>query len=162
MFGNSKKSRESHISAFSTGVFFIIIGAIFLITPGFFDGILAFFADFEIVKVPNWGIYFFAPGNPSQHTAIYFVAGRFSLVWGIFLITLLCFRLFAYSPLNKKAENFSDIIFWLGNSTLIHSHLNEKTTTAIWFAYWSLVMTLIGVSLIVRALILVAFRSHWK
>lgn len=40
------------------------------------------------------------------------------------------------------------------------NYLIEKTTMTIWFAYLSLIIVLIGVSLIARALILVAFRSQ--
>ena len=160
MVSDFQKPKESFISAFSAGVFLILLGAIFITTPGFFDKLLAFFTDFDIVKVPHWGIYLPAPANPANHTVIYSAAAHFSLVWGIFLIALLFVRIFAYSPLSKKAENFSDIIFWLGNSVLIPSFLNEKTAASTWFAYWALVITLIGVSLIVRALILAAFRPR--
>jgi hypothetical protein len=160
MVSDFQRYKESFVSAFSIGVFLILLGAIFIATPNFFDKLSAFFMDFDIVQVSNIGIYFPAPKNPASHTAVYLAASQFCLAWGIFLIALLCFRVFAHSPLNKKAENFSDIVVWLGDAVLITSFLNEKTTASAWFAFWALVITLIGVSLIVRALILAAFRPR--
>lgn len=160
MVDNSQRYKESFVSAFSFGVFLILLGAIFIATPNFFDKLSAFFMDFDIVQVPNLGIYFPAPKNPATHTAVYSAASQFCLAWGIFLIVLLCFRIFVHSPLNKKAENVSDVVVWLGGSILITSFLNEGTTASAWFAFWTLVITLIGVSLIVRALILAAFKPR--
>ncbi|MEM3640687.1 MAG: hypothetical protein QW468_04255 [Candidatus Bathyarchaeia archaeon] len=160
MVSNSQQFRESFLSALSAGVFLILLGAIFIATPNFFDKLLAFFMDFDIVHVSSLGIYFLAPKNPAAHTTVYSAAIQFCLTWGIFLIALLCFRIFVHSPLHKKAENFSDIVVWLGGAVLITSFLNEETTASAWFAFWALVITLIGVSLIVRALILAAFRPR--
>lgn len=160
MVNGSRQYNESFVSAFSFGVFLILLGAIFIATPNFFDKLSAFFMDFDIVQVSNTGIYFPAPKNPANHTTVYSAASQFCLAWGIFLIALLCFRIFAHSPLHKKAENFSDIVVWLGGAVLITSFLNEGTTASVWFAFWASVITLIGVSLIVRALILAAFRPR--
>jgi hypothetical protein len=160
MVNDFQRYKESFISAFSAGVFLILLGAIFVITPNFFDKISAFFMNFEIVKVSHIEIYLPAPKNPASHTVIYSAAAQFCLAWGIFLIALLCFRIFARSPLNKKAENFSDIVVWLGGNVLITSFLNEEATASAWFAFWALVIALIGVSLIVRALVLATFRPR--
>ncbi|MGB9714360.1 MAG: hypothetical protein ACPLZC_05205 [Candidatus Bathyarchaeales archaeon] len=160
MVSDSQRYKESFVSAFSFGVFLILLGAIFIVTPNFFDKLSAFFMDFDIVQAPNLGIYFPAPKNPASHMAVYSAASQFCLAWGIFLIALLCFRIFAHAPLHKKAENFSDIVVWLGGAVLIISFLNEGATASAWFAFWALVITLIGVSLIVRALVLAAFRPR--
>ena len=157
---SSQVPKENFVSALSVGVFLVLIGIAVIATPGFFDKIVDFFMDFDIVRVPNcpFEIFLPAPRNPANYTAVYSAATLFSFAWGIFLIAMLGVRIFARSPLNKKAENVSDIVFWLLGSFLINSFLDEATDTVMWFAFWALVITLIGVLLIVRAVILAAFK----
>jgi hypothetical protein len=156
-----QKSRENFIGIFSVGVFLILLGMIFVVTPDFFNKVISFFKDFGLVQVPNisLGIPLPAPNNPANHTAIYSTASWFSFGWGIFLVALLVVRVLAHSPLQKKAENTSDIFFWLTNGFLIGNYLNNATTTVMWFTYWTLIIILLGVSLIIRAIILAVFHA---
>jgi hypothetical protein len=158
--GSSGKQKERFISALSGGAFLILVGIIFIMTPNFFSAAWDFFVDFAMVKVPNTlpGFSLPAPKNPASHTIVYTAAMNFSLAWGIFLVGLLLIRIFANSPLQKKAENFSDIVSWLGSSFLVTEFLNETTTATRWFAYWAALIMLIGASLIVRATILAIFK----
>lgn len=150
--------REALFSAFSAGFFFILVGTLFATMPNLFDNILTFFHDFDIVSVPNTEISLPAPKSPSDHLVVYSAVGQFSLMWGLFEIVILALRFFARSPLSKKAETVSNLVFWLGASYLIGTFLNETTTATTWFAFWAVIITLIGVSLIVRAIILAAVR----
>jgi len=156
------KYRESLLTAVSVGFFFILIGSIFVTTPNLFDNIIAFFSDFDIVPVPNTEIHLpapkFLPTSPSANSAVYSAVGQFSLIWALFEIVFLVLRLIARSPLSKKAETGSNVVFWLGASYLIQTLLNETTTTTTWFVFWAEVIMLIGVSLVIRAIILAAVR----
>lgn len=158
--GFTQRSREGLISGSSVGVFLILIGMIFVLTPGFFSTLLTFFNDFDLVQVPNVyaGVVLPAPRNPADHTTVYSAASWFSFGWGIFLVALLAVRILANSQLQKKAENASDIFFWLANGFLIGYFLNETTTTVMWFSFWTAIIMLFGVSLIIRALILAFFH----
>jgi len=148
----SRRSREGLFTAFSAGAFLILLGTIFVATPRLYDDVSAFFMDFGV------GVFLPAPKNPANHAIVYSVATQFSLAWGIFLIGLLFVRLFVRSPLQKKAENVADIVFWVAGSFLIGSLLNEATTYVLWFAFWAAVIMLIGVSLVIRAIILAVVR----
>jgi len=151
--------RERLISAVSVGFFLVLLGAIFMSTSGFFDSISAFFLDFGIAEVPNLSSVFLpAPKNPANHAIVYSAAVQFSLAWGTFLVGLLVVRLLARSPLQKKAENVSDITFWLASSFLIGKFLNETTTPTTWFTFWAAVIALIGATMVIRAIILAAFK----
>jgi hypothetical protein len=153
--GFPRKYREGLFSAISAGFFFILVGAIFVTTPNFFDKILAFFNDFKIVSVPNTGnLVLPAPGSPSTHSVLYSAVTQFSLILGLFQIFILALRFVADSPFSKKAETASNLVFWLGASYLISTLLNETTTMTTWFVFWAEVIMLIGVSLIIRAIIL--------
>ena len=153
--------REALFSVFSAGFFFILVGTIFATTPNLFDNILAFFRDFDIVSVPNTEVFLPAPKSPVDHLMVYSAVGQFSFIWGLFEIVIVVLRFFARSPLSKKAETVSNLVFWLGASYLIGMFLNETTTATTWFAFWAVIITLIGVSLIVRAIILAVVRQSF-
>lgn len=151
--GFPREYEEGFFSAISAGVFFVLVGAVFVTTPNLFERITAFFGDFDIVHVPNMEFLLLAPESPGTHSTVYSAVGRFSFVWGLFQIVILALRFVARSPLSKKAETVSNIVFWLGTGFLIHSFLNETTTVTTWFAFWAATIMLIGVSLINRAII---------
>jgi len=156
---SSKRMSEGFVSAFSAGAFLILLGIIVVTTPGFFDAAYNFVTGFDIVTVPNFsGFSLPAPKDPSSHTVVYSAAWQFSLAWGIFLIALLAIRIAVRSPRQKKVENTSDIVFWLGANFLIGNFLNSTTTTQLWFAFWAALIALVGISLVVRALILLALK----
>lgn len=155
----SRKAKERFISAFSAGAFLILLGVIFIATPGFVNSVIDFFTHFTIVEVPRFtGVYLPIPEHPRNYTTIYSAAVQFSLAWGIVLVGLLVMRILAGSPLQKKAKNVSDIVFWLSTSFLVTTFLNENITREMWFAFWAALITIIGVSLIVRAIILALFK----
>ena len=154
----SPRSREGALSAIGIGFFFVLAGTIFIITPHLYDSFVSFFRNFDVIHVPNTQLSFFAPTNPDVHTTVYSVVLQFSIVWSLFQIAFLMLRLVAHSPLAKKAETLSNMIFWIGASYLVYAMLNETTTVAIWFAFWSEILMLLGLSLVIRALILAAYR----
>jgi hypothetical protein len=152
------KYGESVFAAISVGAVFILIGTIFVITPELIEKIIAFFSDFSSVRVPNTGIYLPAPTTPATHTGLYVAVAQFSLGVGILQILLLSLRLFARSPINKTAETMGNLVFWFGAYYLVSTMLTNITTLRIWFVFWTGIIVLIGASLIVRALVLLAKR----
>lgn len=147
------------MGAVSAGCFLILIGLIFAVTPNLFSSILDFFRNFVVVTVPNTEISLPAPETPSAHAVVYSAVGLFSLIWGILEIVFLALRFIVRSPLDKKAENASNIVSWLGGSYLISTMLTATTTLTVWFVFWTEIIMLIGVVLIVRALILAIGRQ---
>jgi len=161
--GFSRRYREGLFSAISAGFFFVLVGAIFMTTPNFFERIIDFFRDdWGLVRVHNLGIFLPAPAHPSAHSVVYAAVEQFSYVWGIFQIVILVLRLVARSPLSKKAETVSNIVFWLGSGFLTRTFLIETirlpllTEMTRWFVFWAGIIMLLGLSLIVRAIILAA------
>lgn len=158
----SLRYREGVFSAISAGFFFILVGAIFVTTPNLFSKILDFFGELDIVRVPHTKIFLPAPEFPRAHSVVYSAVTQFSFVWGLFQIVILALRFFAGSPLSKKAETVSNLVFWLGASFLAYTFLNETTTATTWFAFWAGVIMLIGLSLIIRAVILAVRMAMTK
>ena len=152
---NSKSTlhirRESILGAASAGFFFVLIGAIFIATPKLSEEVINFFQGFKAATVPHTNVTLFAPEFPRNHLPVYSAAQQFALVWGFFLIAMLALRFVMHSPLRKKAENLSDIVFWFGTAYLIQTWLVETTR---WFEFWALLIALIGFTLIVRAIVL--------
>jgi len=150
--------REGIFSAVSAGFVFLLAGMMFVAVPNLFEKILAFFQDFDVVNVPNTNIFIPAPTHPSRHLVFYSAVIQFSLILGLFEIAILVLRFFVRSPLSKKAETASNVVFWLGASYLINTFLNEMATATTWFVFWSTILMLIGFSLIVRAIILATIK----
>jgi len=170
--GISRRRREGLLSAVSAGFFLVLIGVLFVIKPNLYADTVTFFNNFNATSaVPNTQIQLPAPGVNSTareaNLAVYSAAQQFCLAWGIFLIALLVMRFAFDSTWRRKARNISDIVFWLGAVYLIQTWLIDPTNSLPyptnaqpWFEFWSMIIVLIGVSLIVRAICLAAYRRE--
>lgn len=161
--GLSHKHREGLIGGVSAGFFFVLVGAIFVITPNLFGKIIDFINDFRLRSVPNLGgIVWPAPASPFTHSVVYVAVEQFSYVWGLFQIVVLALRLAIGSPVNKTAETVSNIVFSFGTGFLVRSFLIETVRFPLvsgltrWFAFWAVIIILLGASLIIRGVILAA------
>jgi len=164
-FSYAYKYRESLITGISAGFFLILLGALFIITPTLFSRIIDFFNNFDLlVRVPNTIIYLPAPTTPLVHRTVYTAVEQFSFAFGVFQIVILALRFAARSPISKKAETTGNLIFWIGVGYLTRTLLLQPTRwTALttWFVFWAAVLMLVGVTLIIRAIILaVAIPRH--
>jgi hypothetical protein len=165
--GYQRRHHEGLLSAISVGFFLILIGVLFISTPSLADKVVTFFSHFQTAQVKSTGIYIPAPEHLADHIDIYVAARQFSLIWGVFLIAMLGARFLFDSPLRRKAQNFGDIVFWLGAVYLIQTFLVQTTQAipptidiTIWLQFWAAIIMLIGVSLIARAIFLAAARSR--
>lgn len=158
------KYRESLISAVSAGFFLILIGALFILTPGLLGKTIEFIQNFGLVNVPNTTISFFAPTSPLAHRVVYMAAEQFCFAFGVFHVVILALRFAARSSIGKKTDTVGNMIFWIGAGYLVRTLLLEKMLSQViprdvrttWFIFWAALITLIGVTLIVRAIILAA------
>ena len=149
---------EGIISAVSVGAVFILIGLIFVITPGLWDKIVAFFSDFTTKQIPNTDIYLPAPATPAAHAQLYAAMSQFSSGLFILEILLVALRLVMHSPTRRLGQEVGNLVFWLGAAYLISTLLNNATTLSIWFGFWAGILMVLGLSLIARALVLLAKR----
>jgi hypothetical protein len=159
--GLGRIRREGLISAISAGFFFLLIGVIFIITPNLFQRILDFFNDFtRLVPVPNTTqIFVPAPDHPLRHRVVYQAAEQFEFALGLFQFVILALRIVMSSSLRRITETVSHLIFWLGAGYLTLTLLLEPTAWSpmvTWFVFWAAIIMLLGVSFIVRAIILAA------
>ena len=169
--GISRRRRDGLFSAVSAGFFLLLIGVLFVINPTLYAHTVTFFNNFNATSVvPNTQIQLPAPGTNSSaseaNLAVYSAAQQFSLAWGIFLIALLVLRFAFDSTWRRKAQNISSIVFWFGAIYLIQTWLidptkSSATTAQAWFEFWSMIIVLIGASLIVRAICLAVYRREY-
>jgi len=154
---SARRYGESLFSAISAGFFFLLVGVIFVSTRNLFEKTVDFFQGFDVVSVPNTGISLIAPVFPRIHQVVYVAAEQFSFAFGFFQLIILALRFVARSPWDKKAETASNFVFWIGAGYLIRTLLIETTRwsgTTTWFVFWSGIIMLLGLSLIIRAIIL--------
>lgn len=152
------KHVETLVTVLSIGAFLILLGSIFARTPDLFDKTVDFFSEFTLTKIPNTGIPLPAPSSPGAHRILYGTVAGFSLSWGIFQIVILGLRFLARSPLGRKTETLTNIVFLFSFNYLIRNFLKRTVDLSAWFSFWALVLVLIGVTLIIRGLVILAQR----
>ena len=151
-----RKTQEGLFTAISAGFVLLLVGALFVIAPNLFDGILDFFNDFGLVDVPNTGIVFPSPESPEMHLTLYQVAGQFSIALAVFQVFMLTLRFAIPSSWGKRSETVGNMVYWAGASFLIQSFLIIENPQ--WFAFWSTIIIIAGVSLIARAAVMAVSR----
>jgi hypothetical protein len=157
--------RESLIGAVSAGFFLITLGALFILTPGLFGRTIDFFESFEFAPLPGTAISWFAPANPlsPSNRIVYTAVEQFCYAFGVFHVVILALRFAARSATSKKADTAGNLVFWIGTGYLVRRLLLEPTvwsSLTTWFVFWAAIIALVGVTLIVRAIILAATMSR--
>jgi hypothetical protein len=154
---------EEHLfSAISAGAFFIIIGAIFLSLPNLLDEILLFPKILRFVKIPNTDLWTIAPVNPEAFLTVYIALMWFSILFGFIQAFILALRFLASSPVKKKAETLSNLVFWLGLGYISSLLLSETITLTEYFIFWARFIMLLGIALIVRAIFILIYERDAK
>jgi hypothetical protein len=148
-FGERRRERDN-IGLISFGVFLVLVGIIYILTPNFSLSIERFFQDFQSVQVVE-GIYLPAPIH--GHSVFYFAVAEFALLFALSHIAFLIYEFGRGLSLKRKAETSSDIVFWFGASYIAYSLSIESLT---WFQSWAFLVVVIGISIIVRAAIVAA------
>lgn len=155
------KHAESLFSALYIGTIFIALGVIYYVhlPNSLFQELVNFFESLTLARVPDTSIYLPAPLSPAAHVDLYTAAFQFCLVIGAMEVVVLALRFLFDSPINRKAETISNIVFWFGVSYLIFAYLLDAATINKWFVFWTGVIIIFGLSLIARAFALLAKRQ---
>lgn len=158
MNGNKKPMNfggEGIFTAISVGFFFVLIGILLVTTPNLFGNFIDFVTSFRLIDVPNTSIVLPGPVSPENHMVLYQAGELLSFALVAFQIIMLVLRFFAQSSWGKRAEAVGNLVFWLGAGFLIQSFLIEMTQ---WFIFWSLLIIIIGISMIARAMVIAGSR----
>jgi len=155
---------EGLVSAVSAGLFFVLVGIIFIINQNLWSKIREFLGSFTITGVANTSINLPVPSPPAAYTAVYSAAFQFALGIGALQILILAMRFTTGSRIRRTAQNVGSLIFWFGTAYASSILDGMKSTIAfsqqriIWFQFWAAIIILIGLSLIARAAVLLAAR----
>ncbi len=158
------KHSESLFSAIYIGSILITLGAIYYVhlPNSLFLEAINFFNGLTLARVPDTGIYLPAPIAPASHTDLYMAAFQFCIIIGIVEVIILVLRFLFDSPINRKAETISNVVFWFGVAYLTVTYLVDGATINKWFVFWIGVIIIFGLSLIARAFALLAKRQPEK
>ena len=158
--GFSHRHRDGMLSAVAAGFFLILVGALFITNPDLPNKLVTFFNNFELKQISNSNVYLPAPKDPETFLLVYQTVEQFCLIWAVFLVAMLGARFILSSSARKKADGLGDIVFWFGTAYLVQTWLLNVTK---WFEFWALIIVLIGASMVVRGLLLVAaWQLHRK
>lgn len=154
-----RRDRNPVIGAVSVGFFFLLIGIMLLSIPDAVTNTESFLNDLITARVPNLNqVVLPAPAHPAAHQGFYALVAEFSLAWGVFQVFILLLKIVFRSTIRSIAETVSGIITWLGTYYLVTTFLIVGTLTT-WFAFWALVLTLWGISMLARAIVLAIYRN---
>jgi hypothetical protein len=152
---------EGLISAVSFGAFLIIVGLIFILTPGLWDQIVKFANDITTSSFPFGGanstMSLLAPAHPDAHQIIYQSLLIFDIAIGALNVFMLALRLSLHSGTRRIAQQIGDIVFWFGAAVLVQVLLLQGTLNS-WFQYWAAIIILFGITMIARAIVHFARR----
>ncbi|MGD8505331.1 MAG: hypothetical protein PVF15_01540 [Candidatus Bathyarchaeota archaeon] len=143
-----KKWISQKIGFISFGFFLILVGFIWLNTPGLKDAVVTFFRDFHLGEAFQ-DIYLPAPRSPQNHEVVYTAFQQFCIGIGLFQIVILVLRFALGSSINDKAGTISSFVFWLGLAFFVGFLL---TATIGWFGFLAGFIVVAGLSIIVRGL----------
>ncbi len=142
------------IGFISFGFFLIVVGFIWLNTPGLKDAIVAFFEDFHLEEAFQ-NVYLPAPRSEWDHPIVYSSFQQFCIGYGIFQIVVLALRFAFGSSISDKAGTVSGIVFWLGLAYFTGLLLGEAVG---WFAFLAGFIIVVGASIIVRGVAQILMR----
>jgi len=141
-------SRGDETGWISFGAFLVIAAVIYLTTPNLSREIEAFIRDFHMVEVFQNFSWFLPSTN---HPVVYGAAERFCYVFGVVQIGILGLRFATRSSIHGKAETFSGVVFWLGAGYVV-GLLSQGVLS--WLSFIAALIILIGISIVVRSLVL--------
>src|SRR4030043_2385532 len=95
----------------SFGFFVLLIGAVWVFTPGLAGAVQDFVLDFELQNVTS-NISLPAPANVQAHTAVYMAVVEFCVAFGVFHVVVLLLRFAFHDHIDRKADAVSGIGFW--------------------------------------------------
>jgi hypothetical protein len=152
---------EGLITALAVGGFFIILGLVFVLTPGIYQATTNFSNDLTTTAY-DFGsstAHLPAPAHPADHMVFYSAVITFFFAVGILEIIILALRLAVHSPVRRIAQTVGDSVFWLGAAFAGYILLLSGTLMG-WWQFWSVIIMLIGLSLIARFFVYFAAKSH--
>ena len=132
----------------SFGAFLIIVAIIYLTTPNIVREVEAFLRDFQLAEVFQ-NFWWFVPST--SHPVVYGAAERFCYIFGVAQIGILGLRFATRSSIHGKAETFSSVVFWLGAGYVV-GLLSQGVFS--WLSFIAALIILIGISIVVRSLVL--------
>jgi len=140
----------------SFGAFLIIVALIYLTTPNIMREVEAFLRDFQLERIFD-NFWWFVPST--NHPVVYGAAEKFCYLFGIVQLGIIALKFAKRSSIHAKAETTSSIVFWFGMGYIL-SLLAGGTLS--WISFLASFIILVGVSIIIRSLILVLFHHGPK
>lgn len=142
---SNKKEQKDLIDIITFGLFIILIGIFFLITPDLLNRILFFFKDLELKK---YSTFIYIPYPKSEHSILFNTLYNFCLFFAIIHIPILAARFILKDPVDKKGDTFSGLIFWFGAAYIINSLLENNIG---WIEFIGYLIVLIGITLVISS-----------
>lgn len=141
-----------NLRAASFGLFLVLVG-VFLAAYPLVEESRSFFRDLRPAPIFDQ-VYYPAPSSP--HPSFYHILSNFSIIWGGWLGLLVIIQLVVKDRPRRVAHTLGDCVSWIG----AWYFLDKLAAAALSFgSFLSVMIVVVGVSLIVRALTLAGLEG---
>ncbi len=153
---SGRQGRKDPLDLITLGLFLLLVGVIFIITPDLLDKAYDFFRDIELVELYS-DIYLPAP--KSDHPVLFKALSRFCFYFAVLQIPVLAVRFILKDPAEKKAGGFSGLLFWFGAAWIIDLSMAEDTG---WFTFLGYLIALIGICIVAKNALILGSKAFRK
>ena len=128
------------------GMFLLVVGFIFAVTPGLVDKFSNFFMDFTMEEIsPN----IFLPLPRSSHPVLYNALYQFSLIFAVLHLPILAGRYIVKDSIRRESDTISSVVFWFGITVIFYMLLVDSIQFRSLYVLFFIVL---GISLIVQGI----------
>jgi hypothetical protein len=151
MSETQRKPREkmNWLGLFSFGFFILLVGIIWLSTPGLSDDIVSFLTP------ENWhnqqifgGILF--PYPKANYPILYTAVMEFCFIFAIFHVVVLAIRFGLRESINRKAGTVSSIAFWFSAGAFVYWLANG---TIGWLSFIGGIVVSVGLAIVASSIV---------
>jgi len=153
MSETQKKPRErmDWLGLFSFGFFILLVGIIWLSTPGLNEDVVSFLTP------ENWynrrvvgDIYFPSPKPYIDYTVLYTAVMEFCFIFAVYHVVVLAIRFGLRESINRKAGTVSSIVFWFSAGSFVYWMANG---TIGWFSFIGGLIVSVGLAIIASSVV---------
>jgi hypothetical protein len=136
------------LSTVSVGFFFVLLGVVWMVTPGLWGMVVDFLTDFHFD-------HSFLPAPVHSHSILYTAVMQFCVAFGVFQTVILALRFVLGESVDRKSGTVSGVVFWLGAGYF----LSLLVAGAIgWFGFLAGLVVVVGLLIIVSSLVKLLVR----
>ena len=148
---NKPREKMNWLGLLSFGFFILLVGIIWLSTPGLSEDISSFLTRENWSNKPIVGdINFPSPKPNIDHTILYTAVMQFCFIFAIFHVAVLIIRFGLRESINRKAGTVSSIAFWFSAGSFVYWLANGVIG---WLSFIGGIIVSVGLAIVASSVV---------